>query len=141
MQLTRRIFRKVLQNWPVRALEEAQRRLQHALLERGVVGRAKRTTKDERHPKGPWRADRFRVLAHQADASGGDAFVIDVQGECAHGERAVWSDRCEDDRVHPFLQEHAPDFTRLCFHARDRRPRTHERVVMVCDRSNGAVSR
>jgi hypothetical protein len=75
----------------VGTLEQRQRGQQHAALEARRMRRAERAPEWKRHPQEARRAVVGSVLAHQADAGGGNALVLDEVCQRAHGARAVRS--------------------------------------------------
>jgi hypothetical protein len=76
-----------------------ERRHQDTTLKRGILRLAQRTAKWERNPEATWRLRLFHVRADETDDNGRYPPTFDHVGERAHGARAEWSDRAEQDRV------------------------------------------
>ena len=83
----------------VGARQQIERGLHDAALERRIVGNAHRPAELERHPQRARRADGLGVLAHQADAGGGNALPLEEVAQRAHGARAGGSNRNEQGGV------------------------------------------
>ena len=81
-------------------------------------------------PERPGWLNLLGVLPDQADLGGGDAFILEIVREPAHGARAVWSDRDEQDTVDPVALEQHGQFSGFTFH-RGGICRPHEGVVVL----------
>jgi hypothetical protein len=82
-----------------RSVEEAERRVEHAVLERRVEGPSERPAEGELAVEGTGRPSALGLAEDTHQADGGQASSLEDVGERAHGARAHRSDRSEQDQV------------------------------------------
>ena len=127
-------MREIFENWRTAlTLEKSKRRAKHPGLELRFVGRAEGPAKLKGNPQESWRSQAFGIFPDQTDARRGDAFILNVVCERAHGTRAIGSDRDKDRGVNPILLQHSADFARSRFKGGGELARAIERVVKIRD--------
>ena len=100
--LPRIIIREILyDHGPSLAFEQAQRRQDHAFLERRVARRTERSPQLERDPQGARRLGVFGLRPNEADRHCRDALFLEIMPQRAHGARAERSNGGEQDGVDP----------------------------------------
>ena len=112
----------------VGARQQVEGCLDDTALERRVVGNAHRTSELEGDPQRARRADDLGVLAHQADAGGGNALLFEEVAQRAHGARAGGSNRNEQRRVDIVGLQQAGEMLGMRL-GRGRRKGAHEGVM------------
>ena len=113
------------------ALKQSEDGSQDVHLKGGIIRRAERTAKIERHPKGARWAKKGGVLTDEAEPGGRDAGMFKVVGDRANGARAIWSDRHQQGGVDLVFLEQACEFVARRFDLVWFPSGTHERVVIV----------
>lgn len=122
------IFRIILDQRTVGALQKFGTGQQYTSLERRIVGYTKRPAQFESDPKRPWRAYDFRVFAYQADARRRDTLPFEEMSERADGARAGRSNRHKQSRVDAVLLQQTRKMLGVRFGSIGRK-RAHEGVM------------
>ena len=105
-----------------------------------ITRRTKRPAQLERHPQRTRRLGILGLRSNKTDCNGRKPLFLEIVSQRAHGARAHWSNRAEEDAIDLVTLQMSGELASMGLHLY-RIARPHKRVMIVGDRADHPLRR